>query len=257
MPVLTFKIILFKRVLFKRALFKRKLSNKTFSKEALPRKQKVSGFSLIEVLVAMTVMAVIGVSALSLFNTAGSATGKIKHEGKRLNNLQRAFMFISNDIQQIANRSVRDEFGDIKPSLSSDLQSSIPNFSLVRLGRRNPAELPRSNLEQVVYSLEDKILYRTSFMHADGMSDTAGLKRKLLEKIESMEISFLDGEEWRDEWPSLVTNQSNTNLPNNLANNASPSSSMLPIAIKLTLEFSDYGKIERLYSISEQTSGTN
>lgn len=209
---------------------------------------KASGFTLIEVLVAMSIMALIGVGALKAFDAATVSTDHIKQEGKRLNDLQRAFMFISNDIQQVTTRIVRDEFGDPRPVLMSDLQSSVPFFRFTRLGRRNPAQISRSNLEHLIYSLEDKKLYRTSFIYSDGMPDDSGLKRELLDSVEDMKVSFFDGNDWHDSWPApggSINVNPNTASSGNLTN-----SPILPVAIKLKLEFTDYGEIERFYSVS-------
>lgn len=201
---------------------------------------KQSGFTLIEIMVAMAIMALIGVGALKVLDAATISSDKIKRDGNRLNNVQRAFLFISNDMQQLTTRQIRDEYGDIVPSMKSDLQASTPYISLTRLGRRNPAQLPRSNLEHLTYTVEDKTLYRTSYIYADGMSEDSGLKRPILEAVENMKIAFFDGQEWNDYWP--------------LSNDTVPGTAFLPVAVKMTLELTDYGEIERLYAISDKLS---
>jgi len=202
------------------------------------RHNRQRGFTLIEIMVAMAIMALIGVGALSLLNAATSTGDKIKTDGDRLNNVQRAFLFISNDIQQLTDRQVRDEYGDLIPSLKSDLQASAPYVRFTRLGRRNPAQLRRSNLEHLVYSVEDKVLVRTSYTYPDGMPESMGLKRPILNNVEDMKLSFFDGEEWRDYWP-LTENPEDAGYRDK------------PNAIKIQLELSDYGMIERLYVIAE------
>ncbi|MET1256727.1 type II secretion system minor pseudopilin GspJ [Aliikangiella maris] len=203
------------------------------------RAYKQYGFTLIEIMVAMAILALVGVGALSLLNTATTKTDAIKRGGDRLNNVMRAFLFISNDMRQLTVRQVRDEYGDKLPSMKSDLQSSTPYFRLTRLGRRNPAQLPRSNLEHLVYSVEDKQLYRTTYAHPDGMAENTGIKRPILDDIEDMKIAFYDGDQWFDYWPL-------TDDPEQQARQ------MLPIAVKVKLELTDYGIIERLYSISDK-----
>ncbi len=200
-----------------------------------------SGFTLIEIMVAMAIMALIGVGALRVLDQATVSSDKIKQSGDRLNNVQRAFLFISNDMQQLTTRRVRDEFGDPLPSMKSDLQASTPYIRLTRLGRRNPAQLPRSNLEHLFYTIEDKVLYRTSYPHADGMAESSGLKRPVLKDVENMKISFFDGLDWSDYWPLSDDPQD-------------PNSRLLPVAVKLKLELSDYGEIERLYAVSDKIS---
>ncbi|TQV85500.1 type II secretion system minor pseudopilin GspJ [Aliikangiella coralliicola] len=202
---------------------------------------KSSGFTLIEILVAMAIMALISVGALTILNRATESKRNITENGDRLNSVQRAFLFLSNDIQQITTRTVRDEFGDPLASMKSDLQSSTPYVRLTRLGRRNPAQLPRSNLEHLIYTVEDKVLIRTSFSYADGVPVDLALKRPLLDKVETMSLSFYDGEEWHDYWPLSE-------------DGGEKADQTLPVAVKLNLELTDYGEIERLYAISDKAS---
>lgn len=201
--------------------------------------KRQAGFTLMEIMIAMAILALIGVGALTILDAATNSGNKIRKNGDRLNDVQRAFLFISNDIQQISLRQVRDEYGDPVPALSSDLQSSTPYMRFTRLGRRNPAQLNRSNLEHLFYSIEDKALYKTSYFFSDGMSENHGLKRLILKDVENMELSFFDGDDWQTSWP----------LPSNGTGKPPP---LLPVALKLELELTDYGKIERLYAISER-----
>ena len=202
------------------------------------RVNRQTGFTLIEIMVAMAIMALIGVGALSLLNAATTTGDKIKTDGDRLNDVQRAFLFISNDMQQLTQRQVRDEFGDSLPSLKSDLQASAPYIRFTRLGRRNPAQLPRSNLEHLIYSVEDKVLVRKSYTYADGMPEDFALVRPILEDVEDMKITFFDGQEWQDYWPMTEVKEE-------------AGFKQLPNAVKMQLELTDYGVIERLYVISE------
>lgn len=196
---------------------------------------KVTGFTLIEVLVAMAIMALIGVGALSILNSATKTSDRIKTSGSRLNEVQRAFMFIANDMQQLSVRQVRDEYGERLPAMQSDLQSPTPYIRLTRLGRRNPAQLVRSNLEHLVYTLEDKVLMRTSYTFSDGMVADMGLKRPILKDVESMKMSFYDGQLWHGFWP--------------LTNGSPQGPMLLPVAVKIRLELTDYGIIDRLFAI--------
>lgn len=192
-------------------------------------------------MIAMAIMALIGVAALSLLNTATKSTRSIREGGERLNNVMRAFLFISNDMQQLTARQVRDEYGDKMPSMKSDLQSSTPYIRLTKLGRRNPAQLARSNVEHLIYTIEDKVLLRSSYIYPDGMLESMLSKRAILSDVEDMKISFFDGEQWHDYWPLNEGGEEKEEA-------------VLPIAVKFKLELSDYGVIERLYSISDKVT---
>lgn len=208
---------------------------------------KQSGFTLLEILIAMSIAALIGIAAMSLLDKATIVHKNIKDKGTRYNNIERTMLFISNDIQQLAPRKFRDEFGDLKDNLSSDDSVGTTRLSLTRLGRRNPAGLARSNLEKLTYLVEDEKLMRISFLHPDGMSQNSALARTLLEDVESLTVSFYDGENWTDFWPVDGAGFSQDESRKN----------PLPVAARVTLVLKDLGKINRLFVISDSKKQVN
>lgn len=199
-------------------------------------------FTMLEILIAMAIAAVIGVSAMSLLDGATVAHKNIQEQGNRYNQIERALFFLSNDIKQLAPRPFRDEFGDKKNNLTSDDSIGTTHLSFTRLGRRNPAKLARSNLEKLTYVVDKGELQRISYTYPDGMTADQGLNRTLLDKVESMKIAFFDGEEWNDFWP----------VDNDSSGGSKASSNSLPVAIKISLELEDVGLIERLYVVSDR-----
>ena len=200
------------------------------------RAKNPNGFTLIEVLVAMAIMALIGIGAFSLLNTATVAGDKIKREGKRLNEIQRAFLLISNDLQQVTGRIMQDEYGEPMPALTNDLPYPKYLLRFSRLGRRNPAMLPRSSIEHLLYSLENNKLIRITFPYLDGMRDDQGLKRPILSDVDNVEMTFFHKKKWHKKWP----------IPTPYASKPPPA---IPEAIKISLELIDYGIVERIYVI--------
>jgi general secretion pathway protein J len=200
--------------------------------------KKAKGFTLLEIMIAMAISALIGIAAMALLDRATVAHANIKHQGSRFNQIERTWLFISNDIQQLAPRQFRDEFGDKKNNLTSDDATGTTHLSFTRLGRRNPAKLPRSNLEKLSYLVEDNVLKRVSFVYPDGMSNEQGQKRPLLEDVIGLSVNFFDGEEWHPFWPVDQVAESTEN--------------QLPVALKLGLELKDLGMVERLFVLSDE-----
>ncbi|PHS18786.1 MAG: type II secretion system protein GspJ [Kangiella sp.] len=209
--------------------------------------QHQNGFTLLEILIAMAIAAVIGVAAFTLLDRATLAKTSIENTGNRYNSIERAWLFISDDIQQLAPRKFRDEFGDKKDNLSSDDGLGSPHLNLTRMGRRNPAGLKRSNLERLTYFVKDKILRRVSFSFPDGMILEQGLNRPLLENVESIKFDFYDGENWNDYWPLSIA-ESNAQ---DGVNSDSSTIKVLPVAVRVTLELSDLGLVNRLFVLSD------
>ncbi len=209
--------------------------------------QQQKGFTLLEILIAMAIASVIGVAAFTLLDRATLAKTSIENTGNRYNSIERAWLFISDDMQQLAPRKFRDEFGDKQENLSSDDGLGSPHLNLTRMGRRNPAGLKRSNLERLTYFVKDKILRRVSFSFPDGMILDQGLNRPLLENVESIKFDFYDGENWNDYWPVSITEGNSLEG----VNSDSSTIKVLPVAVRVTLELSDLGIVNRLFVLSD------
>jgi len=218
--------------------------------------KKQNAFTLLEIVIAMAIAALIGVAAMNLLDDATIAHKNIKEQGDRYNQIERALLIISNDIQQLAPRQFRDEFGDKKNNLISDDSIGKIHMSFTRLGRRNPAGLARSNLERLTYLVDEEPpeylkddpraksnwLKRISFAFPDGMDASQGLSRVLLDDVDSLKFEFFDGEDWNEFWPV------NTDL---LAK-ADSGNNSLPVAVKISLMLKDLGLVERLYILSDR-----
>ena len=203
---------------------------------------KQQAFTLLEIIIAMAIAALIGVAAMNLLDSATIAHKNIQNQGTRYNQIERALLFISNDIQQIAPRKFRDEFGDKKNNLTSDDSIGKTHLSFTRLGRRNPARLARSNLEKLTYLVDEETLKRISYAYPDGMNVEQGLSRTLLDNVESLKLNFYDGEEWTDYWP----------VDSGLLAQTKGVTNSLPVAVKISLQLKNLGLVERLYVVSDR-----
>lgn len=75
------------------------------------KRRKPAGFTLLELLVAMGIFAVIGAMALGGLNAVVDQTTIAREQMDRLNRLQRAVRLMSSDFNSLAPRFVRDELG--------------------------------------------------------------------------------------------------------------------------------------------------
>jgi len=206
--------------------------------------QKVKAFTLLEIIIAMSISAVIGVYTLLLLDNSTKAQNQIEKRAVRYNEIERTFLFLSNDLRQIAPRPFRDEYGDKQNNLLSD---DIEGLTFTRMGRRNPANLPRSNLEKLNYKVEKQQLFRISFNYPDGMPVDLGSKRRLLDQVEKLSVFFYQDEDWVDFWPPQTLNFQQTDKI----------STQLPLAVKIILELKDLGKIERIFVLSDRKIDKN
>lgn len=201
-------------------------------------KQSIHGFTLLELLVAVTIFSVLSAMAYGGLRNVIDNSQQTDLSMQRLQEVQLAVLKISRDLSQLAQRRIRDEYGNSQDYLISGTGGDI-FIEFSRNGRRNPAELQRSHLQRVAYKLEENQLYRLDWPHLDRPQEMQPYESVLLSDVESVSIRFLDrNNEWHDQWPPL-----NTNLQ---ANDMSESLS----AIEFTLELTDWGEIMRIYRIS-------
>ena len=116
-------------------------------------------------------------------------------------------------------------------------------MELTRGGFANPMKLPRSELQRVGYQLEDETLYRITWPTLDRAQDSQPHRQKLFDGVKGIELYYFDqAMERHTEWPSQKAGGKNQ------------TSSDLPKAIELILELDKWGKLRRLFRVSEAIS---
>ena len=165
-------------------------------------------FTLIEILVAVLIFGLLGLAAQIALSSAQQTQVSLKARGERFNELTRAINLLARDYRQLAVRRVRDENGDRLPIVRANDDGNEVMLEFTRSGWRNPAQLPRSTLEHVVYRLENEKLWRYSYLLLDQTTQLKPEKQMLLSGIKQMELrvmppnaQLLDTVEWKREWP--------------------------------------------------------
>jgi general secretion pathway protein J len=196
------------------------------------------GFTLVELLVAMAIFAILSVLAYGGYNTAVKQNEIARGSMKRLAALQTTVRLLTQDFEQIAPRPVRDVLGDSRlPALLADRRDQNL-FSLTRAGWTNPAGLSRATLQRVSYVLDtDGNLRREYFNVLDATLADEPVKRELIDRVKSVRVRYMDMQkQWQDQWPPL---------------NAPPATvaRARPLAVEITLELEDFGEIKRLIEV--------
>ncbi len=191
------------------------------------------GFSLTEVLIALAILGLIMVAVLGLFNAVQINMEVSEKQGHRLREVQLAVRQIEDDINHLVFRERRNEYGDKVALLRGDSASANSFMEFTRTNWRNPAKLARSNLQHLVYQLEDETLVRNHWLYVDNAQEGQELKRSLLTGIKEITFEFLKDDDWKKEWET--EQDSLTDMPR---------------AIKVTLKLTDLGEVYRLFPIA-------
>ena len=127
---------------------------------------RIGGFTLLELLVAVAVFAILSAMAYGGLRNVIDNSRQTESAMQRLQQVQLAMLNLSRDFTQLSLRSIRDEYGNSTNYLLSGQGSDII-IEFTRGGRRNPAELLRSHLQRVAYKLEENTLSRLHWPHLD------------------------------------------------------------------------------------------
>lgn len=194
---------------------------------------KQRGFTLLEVLIAIALFAMISLASSAMLTTIidSSQQGKIRSD--RLNELQRAFLVMERDFTQMTRRTVRlngdEPLKTFIHTNESTYSSNTHGIAFVRQGWRNPALLlPRSDVQAVAYQLEEDTLNRLHYIFVDAINGEEPKIRPLISGLEKVDFEFFNGKKWVKELPEQD----------------------LPMAVAIELELSDLGLIRRQYLIA-------
>ncbi|HBX00979.1 MAG: type II secretion system protein GspJ [Gammaproteobacteria bacterium] len=166
-------------------------------REQLPNRQ--SGFTLMEILVALFIFAVVGLISAQLLGRTVNAYEVLDDRGQRLGQIHRAMLVVERDMLQFRNRPIRMAQGEPLPALMIGDEGAL---SMTRGGWRNPLQRPRSELQRVGYRMQDEKLVRGYWSVLDRRGDEEPISQTLLEGVEELEFFAIDqnGEEHKF-WP--------------------------------------------------------
>lgn len=208
----------------------------------------VKGFTLIEVLIALMITAIVGAMSYAGLDAAIDALENQEKHQEELNELNTLFAIMGRDFRQVISRSVRDEFGETEAAFYAE-DDAFVTLKLTRLGWRNPRPdtISRSEMQRVEYRLEDKKLIRKFWYVLDRTSDEYGAESVLLDKVSEIKFRFLApavtaegllrAARWVDSWP----------LPS--IGESTGTKSALPLGVEITIDIEGFGQIKRLYEL--------
>ena len=187
-----------------------------------------AGFTLLELLVALAIFSLVAVMSYNALKTVLNQQAATEVQADALAELQKVYLLMQRDIEQVVPRPVRDEYGDTQPALIGD-----ETLQLTRGGWSNPAGRLRSTLQRVGYAYEDGELVRYIWAVLDRAQDSDPQRQPLIGDIGDMTIRYLAANnEWDDRWPNPLA-----------AAAGADAAVALPRAIEITLEHERFGPL--------------
>jgi general secretion pathway protein J len=195
------------------------------------------GFTLLEILVAVSILAIMSVMAYRGVSEARVAVENAGGHMDRLREVQRAMNLLVSDFRTLAPRPVREPIGDgFRAALRRD-PNGVTLVELSHAGWPNGAGTPRGTVQRVSYRLEERTLIRDYWTVTDPTLANVPVSRRLLAQVDRIEIRYMTaGREWVTQWPDLGS-------PGDLGFRSRP------MAVEITIVLTDYGELRRVIEV--------
>lgn len=193
---------------------------------------RMKGFTLVEMLVALAVFALLAAAGVSVMAYATGSQGIAQARMARVADLQRMRALLEADLGQAVARRTRNNAG--QPAVQAFTGSADPHaavlFAFVRAGHDNPHGAPRSSLQYVEYRLRDGNLQRSTRPMLDG--SRLDPPQTLIDGVHAARMLYRYQGQWLDGWPGGVDR--------------------VPEAVRLTLELDGFGVVEQWFLMPGQ-----
>ena len=189
-----------------------------------PRSQ--GGFTLLEILVALAIFAILSMMAYSGLAAILEARESTRPRSALLAQLQATWYFLNEDLSLAVDRPIRDELGSMEPAFGIGRGNEI--LVLTRTTPTWTGDI-QNTLQRISYRVEKGALYRQVWGLLDRTPETQYRRKKLI-MTELVEINFYD--EKTQSWLPY----SNTN-------------GRIPKALAINIKLADLGMVRRLFLI--------
>jgi len=189
------------------------------------------GFTLLEMIVAVAIFAVMAGIAYSGLNHTIKTGNQVAESNQRLSELQFALSYFSRDWLQVSSRKVRNQYGDEE----NNIIIADNSVRFTHGGWSNLLQSKRSNLQRVQYLVVDTNLIRRHWLSLDQGIGEEPFDSVLLRNVKSLEISFIDASnKLIERWPNEIV-----------------VGGLSPIALKISVEIDHFGKTWRYLEIPD------
>ena len=243
---------------------------------------KFGGFTLVELLVALLILGIMTALGYGTYRQARISAERTEEALKRSREIEFGLRVLVMDFAQMVPRPVRDPLGQTRlPALhglsgngtsagtagsslssgsslgsssssmhfnsdpgfkssfsNSNSSNALPLTELTRAGWSNTAGQQRGTLQRVSYALVDDVLKRSYTTALDTVQGTQPVIQDLFGGVKTVQFRYLDGNQtWQNQWPPAALQLSESLWTR-------------PVAVEITIEFKDWGRIRRVIEVA-------
>lgn len=203
-------------------------------------RKRQGGFTLLEMLIAMAVFAVMSMVAYQGLRAVLDADHITREQAQRLADLQVTLSVLERDLAQVVDVRVRDEFGDPLPPLRLRAGGEHQLLELVRAGAGGDQRLRRTAWQITERGLERRLWPGVNIVDPESMrvrpfADLVAEDQRLgMDSAFHFIVRTQAGLDRVDAWPPA---------------DADPEAGGLPMAVELVLDIPGLGEIRRLMAV--------
>jgi len=202
------------------------------------KRHSASGFTLVEVLVALGIFGIMSTMAYQALGLSFSNAELLTARMDRVQAIQRTMGLLGKDLMQATPRPVRDLIGDgFIPSIRTSQNTEFA-LEVTRGGWPNPAGLPRGTLQRVAWRIEDSELLRYHWTVLDPTFASEPVITELMGDVESLLFRFrAPGGDWTEQWPPQGTS-------------GAAAQRLRPQVVEVVLTLVDDGELRRFFEVA-------
>jgi len=200
---------------------------------------KEGGLTLVELLVALTVFALLSAGGIAMLRGGLDSRQAVQESVSDQQRIQILRAVLRADLAQMVDRPARMSTGNVRPWRFLGTErggQGLPVMAFLRGGWDNPGmQAPRSELVYVEYVFEEGRLIRRLYPRPDTAADTPRVEQVLAEDLDDLRLRYLLGGIWQRRL------QSPPDRPGSL-----------PVAVEVELTQSGAGPLRMLFLAAGQ-----
>lgn len=192
------------------------------------------GFTLVEMLVALTIFALMSVLAYRGLNAVLETRAHLSEDNRRWRDIALTLSQLEQDLSMVVDRPVRDSGDLLSPALVGNPQAlgaTDAQLSFSRMGMAWVSGVP-ADVQRHGYRLNNGTIEQLVWPVLDQAPHSEPAVYPLLERVKRFELRYLDSTgNWQPRWP--------------LPGVAAP----LPVALEVVVELDHGGTVTRVFAL--------